>query len=153
MTSRTKASQLYLYLALPIREFWIMYENDPRIVNWFIDYDLPIALVWYLKFLCWHICDLLFIVVIYRSNRMNQPMRTASIVVLLVVCVDILMFFLWFNTKNYMLLYLCLPVVAMLVEIIQDRTKNNKLTTPIIIKQAIHSLRIYVVDIFKKKLQ
>jgi hypothetical protein len=105
MTPKTIFSIVLLSLIFPVQEFWQLWKDDSSVVNWWIAYDYPLSVQWYLKFLGYHFAELLKAIVIYRITSKIQALRMAAIVLLTYCIVDLLMFFVDFNRAPYALVY------------------------------------------------
>lgn len=115
MTPRTIVSLILLSLIFPAQEFWQLWKNDDRVVNWWIALSYPLSIQWFFKMLGIHISELLKAVVIYRITNKIQALRMAAVVLLIFTVVDLIMFFVAFNKAPYALIYSTTAMVSMLV--------------------------------------
>lgn len=115
MTPRTFLSIVLLALIFPVQEFWQLWKNDNRNVNWWIALDYPLSIQWYFKMAGLKLSELLKALVIYRITFKIQSLRNASIVLLTYTVVDLAMFFVNFNQSSYTLIYTTVGLVVMIV--------------------------------------
>lgn len=106
MTVRTKTTIL-LIVAIPFSwEFWRFFKNDHAAINPWLNLNYPLAKTWVLKFFGNHMGELFSALVIYRLSRMQEPIRMAAKMLLLLKVIDMLLFWYNFNKEDdYALLY------------------------------------------------
>lgn len=115
MTRRTLISIVLLSLIFPVQEVWQLWRNDNRVVNWWVALDYPLSIQWYLKFMGYHVADILKSIVIYRITYKIQSLRNAAIVVLIYSFVDLAFFFVCFNKIPYALILSTVGFVCIVV--------------------------------------
>lgn len=115
MTPRTALSLFLLLLIFPVQEFWQLWKNSNREVNWWITLNYPTSIQWYFKDLGTVLAKLLMAVVIYRITFKIQALRFAAIVVLIYFVVEFVFFFVNYNRAAYALIYSTIAPVSLLV--------------------------------------
>lgn len=129
MTPKTFWSIVLLSLIFPAQEFWQVWRNDNRDVNWWIALDYPLSIQWYFKDLGNQIAMVLYSFVIYRITYKIQTLRNAAIVVLIYSLTDLAMFFICYNRASAALIYSTVGFVSLIVasiKIIKQIFHKNK---------------------------
>ena len=128
MTPRTFLSIVLLGLIFPVQEFWQLWRNSDKEVNWWIAIDYPLNVQWYLKFAGIHVADILKSIVIYRITYKIQSLRMAAIVVLIYSFIDLTLFIWCFNKAPYALILSTVGLVSLVV--FNWKTLSQKIYNP-----------------------
>lgn len=123
MTTRTKTTIMFIVsvpLSWEVYKFW---EGSDQLVNPWLHLNYPLNIQWYVKFLGIQVGYIFMSLALFRLSRMNEPVRIASMV-LLVLSVFDLGAFLWnFNKNDYSLVYLMISVLALLYTFYHNEVK------------------------------
>jgi hypothetical protein len=126
MTTRTAVNAVLVLLIPLIEETHTFFDRSKRMVNWWILLDYPLEIQWYLKFLGVAISNVIIALVLYRCSRLNQTFRLVTGVYLLYRLIDVLMFFLCFNQRHYILVYVFLGFAAGVMHYVQSNYENTR---------------------------
>jgi hypothetical protein len=128
MTKRSMLTVVIMALLIPLNEVHKLWDGVSFNISpfWFTDYTLDIQ--WFVKFLGDKISWCIAAAVFFRLSRWNKEIRTAAIVFFVYTVIDLLLFFMWFNQKNYLLVYssFCFITVAIMYWKMQPEKKPSK---------------------------
>lgn len=114
MTTRTKTT-IMLIVAVPLSfEVWKFWEGNPKIVNPWLHLNYPLSIQWFVKFAGIQFGYLLTSMALFRLSRMNEPVRIASLVLVILSVFDLAAFFWNFNKNDYSLVYLSISAGTLL---------------------------------------
>lgn len=97
---------LLILTCYPINELNTLFIHHYwNLINPWIDLNYPIYEGWFVKWMLMNYSKLQIGYVVYRLTWMNKPLRIVSAVYLILLTLDMICFFIDFNTGNYLLVY------------------------------------------------
>lgn len=106
-------------------------------VSWFLFIEYSLPLQWFHKDMWTEVAQIIPAIVIYRKSRNSKLERIMAIVYLVYLAVDLLLFFLCYNTWDYAIVYSFLIPVGAVVGLV----KYLKIPVGEIVKE---SVRVWI---------